>query len=264
VSPKLPTLYLLTLLCVSCSPSADPSQASAPSADQSDSAPSAQRDPLIHLHVPSKSAEGAARFKADWSYDLVVHEGWSVHVHVIPPGQLVPPHHHPENDELSWVASGRGEWSSWTAGQPPKTSEIGVGAVVVAPRGAVHSVRNPGPEDLSVVVIHRPSFGQNWYVMPEDVSSSSSSGPLAANEAFPEGFFEGWQLDRSGQETPAAHPADSLYLVGGGSGTLRFKDNILALKPGHFAAVPPGLLHEIAITEGAGEQLELLVVRIPR
>ena len=34
-----------------------------------------QREPLLYVHVPSKSAEGGDRFQADWSYDLVVRHG---------------------------------------------------------------------------------------------------------------------------------------------------------------------------------------------
>lgn len=227
---------------------------------ESSRAAEAQPGSLLHLHVPSKSAEGAGRFKADWSYDLVVREGWSVHVHVIPPGQLVPPHHHPENDELSWVASGVGEWSSWTSGQSPIHSSISAGDAVVVPAGAVHGLRNPGPENLSIVVLQRPSFGQNWYLRPTDVTSTTASGALPTGQPFPGDFFDGWQLSRGGAPEDPSQSGDSLYLVSAGAGMLRFGDTELPLQAGHFVAVPQGRKHSISADEG----LQLLRVRIPR
>jgi mannose-6-phosphate isomerase-like protein (cupin superfamily) len=228
------------------------------------SAASTPREALIHLSVPQKSSDGASQFKADWSYDLVVAEGWSAHVHVIPPGQFIPAHQHPENDELSWIAEGKGEWFSWVKGRQLPTQTISTGDTLIAPKGAVHGIRNPGPGDLSVVVIHRPSFGQNWYLLPSEMTSEIPSDLIPSGAEFPRGFLSGWTLGDAATQEPTSLPADSLYLVKTGTGTLSFEDNALPLLPGHFVKVPPGLRHRIDSGSGKESNLNYLFIRIPR
>ena len=240
------------------------------------------RESLVHVDIPAKVAEGQGDFKADWSFDLVANERWSAHVHVIPQHQLVPAHQHPDNDELVFVAAGRGEWSSWTwdpatlrvhprdvgAAQERHGSvrnaawELATGSVTLSPKGSVHGVRNRQPEPLTTVVLHRPEFGQNWYVVPAEVRSETASGEF--DPAQPGGAFEGWTIrwlqgDALSGLQPAS-PSDQLYFVAAGQGALYFEEHRLPLRPGVFVKVPPALDHELR-AEGS---LRVLQVRIPR
>ena len=255
---------LVFSLLMSCSPVPHTSSDQSPEHQDAAARSSTPREALIHLSIPQKSAQGPAQFKADWSYDLVVAEGWSAHVHVIPPGQFIPAHHHRENDELSFVAEGKGEWFSWVKGQELSTRAIGVGDTLIAPKGAVHGVRNPGPSDLSVVVIHRPSFGQNWYLLPSEMTSDIPSDLVPSGTEFPQHFLTGWTLGDAGTQEPTSVAADSLYLVKAGAGTLSFEETTLPLLPGHFVKVPPGLQHRIDSGTDKKAALNYLFIRIPR
>lgn len=219
-------------------------------------AASPDREPLIHVDVPRKAAEGVGRFKADWSFDLVATADWSAHVHVIPQHQLVPPHRHPDNDELMFVAGGEAEWQSWTA-DGPVGGVRSVGSAVVAPAGVVHSVRNRAGEPLVSIVLQRPEFGQNWYLLPAEVEGTATSVDYAPGDAAP-AAFAGWTLEWTGATTGNSE-GDTLLMVRSGTGTLAFEDTVLPLLPGTFAKVPPGLTYN---TSGAA--LELLRVVIPR
>ena len=260
---KLSSALAFSLL-MSCSPVPPGTADEALVAQDTSATASTPRESLIHLSIPQKSSQGTAQFNADWSYDLVVGEGWSAHVHVIPPGQFIPARHHLENDELSFVAEGKGEWFSWVKGQELSTRTIGVGDTLIAPKGAVHGVRNPGPADLSVVVIHRPSFGQNWYLRPSEMISDIPSELVPSGTAFPQDFLTGWTLGDAGSQEPTSVAADSLYLVKGGTGTLSFEETTLPLLAGHFVKVPPGLQHRIDARPDEKADLNYLFVRIPR
>jgi mannose-6-phosphate isomerase-like protein (cupin superfamily) len=209
------------------------------------------------VHVPDKVAEGAGRFKADWSFDLVAREDWSAHVHVIPQGQLVPPHRHPDNDELMFVAAGRALWQSWTR-DGPDGGPRGVGSAVVAAAGVVHSVRNREPELLATLVIQRPEFGQNWYLLPDEVESMARSVDFLPGGPAP-AAFAGWTLSWSEAGTVPAGRTDTLLLVERGEGAISFEETTLPLKPGTFVKVPPDLAYRIE-----GDTVRMLVVAIPR
>ena len=194
---------------------------------------------------------------------------WSAHVHVIPPGQLVPLHHHPENDELSWVVQGSGEWMSKVAGAELVRTRVWAGALLAAPKGAAHGIRNHGQDDLVVVVVQRPSFGQNWYLEEADVQSSKLATVVAKETevfpgiAFPEDLFLGWELEFEGAHNVEAEEADHLYLNRWGSGSLVFEDKELPIEAGHFVRVPPGLDAQFR-TMAATEPLTLVRISIPR
>ncbi len=218
----------------------------------------APREPLIHVDVPAKVAEGTASgsFKADWSFDLVASEEWSAHVHVIPQGQLVPPHRHPENDELVFVAAGTGEWQSWTS-DGPVGGDRGPGAALVAPAGVVHSIRNRRPEPLATVVVQRPEFGQNWYLLPDEVTGDAVATDVGAQ---PPPGFDGWTIAwTDAVDVPAAN-ADTLLLVAEGRGGLQFEDKTLSVTAGTFVKVPPNL--EVGGLSAQG--LRVLRITIPR
>lgn len=257
--------------------------------------PAAEREPVIHVHVPDKVAEGDGRFKADWSFDLVTGARWSAHVHVIPEGQLVPTHHHPDNDELVFVANGEGWWMShyWEPGGTyaptgPGSEAMGVGFrhqgvrdpawaiepgdAVLSPAGSAHAVRNLRAAPLATIVIQRPEFGQNWFLLPDEVRGEQRSRsflperrtpariPGVAPEHPPDPVFDGWTLDWLAPTAPAEEQADAytLYLVSGGGGSLGFEEHDLPLAPGTFAAVPGGLLHQL---RPGPDGLEVLRVR---
>ncbi len=284
-----PVLTLLGLLA--CGPDA-PVEPPAPSP----AAP--EREPVVHVQVPDKVAEGAGRFKADWSFDLVTGSDWSAHVHVIPEGQLVPAHRHPENDELVFVAAGEGQWTShyWEEGGTfaptgPGSEAMGVGFrrpgvrspawtvqagdAVLSPAGSVHAVRNRQPTPLATIVVQRPEFGQNWYLLPDEVESPQRSRaflPAGRSQEAISGVgpqrpddpaFDGWALDWLDGDPTTEQPTDgeTLYLVSRGAGSLLFEEHQLPLEPGTFVKTPPGLRHELKPGEAG---LELLRVRIPR
>lgn len=70
------------------------------------------------------------------------------------PGQLHEPHTHCDRDKLYVVLRGRGEL---TIGD--ETTNVEAGDVGLAPADVVHSLRNPGPERLVVLVAMGPPPG---------------------------------------------------------------------------------------------------------
>ena len=129
---------------------------------------------------------------------------------------------------------------------------------------SVHAVRNSGEEQLAALVVHRPSFGQNWYVFEDEVDSEIPSGRSEPGGALPEGFFDGWELGPlsfdDGRFSGEAFSGDTLLLVLGGTGQLAFEDKTLDMSPGVFVRVPPTLAY--SVTDGG--QASIYSVRIPR
>ncbi|GEM_PF-1794377 len=247
-------VLLAVLLSVGCSSPTAPTSppAGAPDGgphgapDGEAVAPTPARPPVLHLSIPDAVAEGRARYKADWSFDLRATEAWSVHVHVIPPGQLVPLHRHPDNEELALVMGGAGEWETvWVADERrTETWTLGFGDAVYSAPGSAHQVRNRGPETLATVVVQRPEFGQNWYLLADEVMEGKPSVPV--RDVVPP-MFEGWSVAWAGpDETAGAADRERLGFVVEGEGTLSFEDTTLPLRPGHFFKVPPGLSHRVA------------------
>lgn len=66
-------------------------------------------------------------------------------------GQEHKAHTHPDQDKLYLVLSGTGEA---TVGE--ETATVSAGDLVLAPAGVLHSMRNPGPERLTVMVVFGP------------------------------------------------------------------------------------------------------------
>lgn len=248
------------LLLVACpagpssdAPSLAATPADAPSADVPP-APSAEprtpapaREPILVLPVPDKAREGDADFAADWSFDIQDRPWFSVHVHVIPPGQMVPLHHHPDNWELSWVAAGRAEW--WTVratptGQVREDGGLGPGEGFVAPPGAFHGVRNRSDELLAVVVVHRPRFGQNWYVPESEVVGNIAAFPLpTATGPLPVDAPEGWRVEWVDDGTVTAE--GDRVLLAASAGAVAFEETTVSLEPGAVAVFPPGVAHTL-------------------
>ncbi len=67
------------------------------------------------------------------------------------PGQTQTAHAHQGSDKVYYVIQGRAAISVGT-----ETREVGPGTAVLAPAGAEHGVRNPGPERLTVLVFMAP------------------------------------------------------------------------------------------------------------
>ena len=70
------------------------------------------------------------------------------------PGQEQRRHAHPESDKLYYVVSGVAE-----IGVGENRARVSAGALVLAPAGDEHEVRNPGPYPLSIMVIMAPLPG---------------------------------------------------------------------------------------------------------
>lgn len=234
-------LVALALL-IGCSPTpSTPDGGSEPSVPDG-TPPPPKREPVLVVPVPAKAGEGSERYEADWSFDLLDAAHVSAHVHVIPPGQMVPLHHHPENWELSWVAGGVAEW--WgVAVVDGASSRFGgtleAGQGFVAQPGAFHAVRNTGEGTLSVVVVHQPRFGQNWYVPEDEVLSNLRATELGDTLEGPDGWRVGWA--EGGVHTASG---DRLLLVVG-EGSLAFEDKQVPLGRGTVASLPPGLEHTL-------------------
>jgi mannose-6-phosphate isomerase-like protein (cupin superfamily) len=244
------------------------------------------REPLLHVPVPEKVREGAGRFAADWSFDLLQQPSWSAHVHVIPEGQLVPLHRHPENDELAWVGAGHGEWESRSVEERPPRPDgapgglgpllrswtLRPGDAVVTPKGAAHQVRNRQPEPLAVLVVQRPRFAQNWYLLPDEVNAPLASwlfGPGGGAPPESPRAFEGWGLDWLSSdallgERPGEGSADRLLLWTSGIASLLFENKHLPLEPGTFVRIPPGLPFSVEGGPAPGAELRALLVTVPR
>jgi mannose-6-phosphate isomerase-like protein (cupin superfamily) len=67
------------------------------------------------------------------------------------PGQEQPTHTHARQDKLYFIVAGRGEVKVGN-----EFAHVGPGDLVLAPAGAPHSLRNPGPERLIAVTVLAP------------------------------------------------------------------------------------------------------------
>lgn len=250
------SLFLSLVFLVGCS---GPTPAPAPPPPASLSTPAAPaRRPVLLVPVPDKAAEGSTRYEADWSFDIRAEDHFSVHVHVIPPGQMVPLHRHPKNWELTFVAAGEAQWTSVAEidGELRVRDDVlTVGSAAIAPIGAAHEVRNRSDSILAAVVVHQPEFGQNWYLPRDEVTSPLQSLPFTQPVA--DGVPAGWAVS---WEALGEHDRDRdhVVLVSSGTGTLAFEDKRLPLSVGHVASVPGGLHHTI---EGSSDfrALSLLI-----
>ena len=75
---------------------------------------------------------------------------------VVPAGGEIGIHtHHTDNEEIYVVVSGRAEMHVDGA-----TFEVGAGHVVVNRPGGTHALRNPGPDEVRLVVIEVPLAGR--------------------------------------------------------------------------------------------------------
>ena len=83
--------------------------------------------------------------------DLVVADHLFAGLNAFEPGQRHEPHTHCDRDKLYLVLSGEGHV---TIGD--ESGRIGPGDLALAPADVVHSLENPGPERLVVLVFMAP------------------------------------------------------------------------------------------------------------
>jgi quercetin dioxygenase-like cupin family protein len=100
-----------------------------------------------------KNAASRAVFRADKmsKADLFSGEQLFAGLNCFEPGQEHALHSHPGQDKLYVVLEGEGEA---TVGD--RTERVAVGAVVAAPDGVPHAMRNPGPARLVVMTVMAP------------------------------------------------------------------------------------------------------------
>jgi len=100
-----------------------------------------------------RDAAARAAFAADkmGKSDLVRGAHLFAGLNAFEPGQVHEPHAHCDRDKLYVVLQGRGEL---TIGE--KRSTVESGDVALAPADVVHSLLNPGPERLVVLVVMAP------------------------------------------------------------------------------------------------------------
>jgi mannose-6-phosphate isomerase-like protein (cupin superfamily) len=72
-------------------------------------------------------------------------------VYCFEPGQEQTPHVHKGSDKVYYVLQGTAQIRI-----AQDTKELGSGGIALAPAGADHGVRNPGPERLTVLVFMAP------------------------------------------------------------------------------------------------------------
>jgi len=99
------------------------------------------------------AAADRARFLTDkmGKVDLAAGDHLFSGLNAFEPGQEHAPHTHCERDKLYVGLRGQG---IVTIGEDE--SEFGPGDVALAPAGVTHSMRNPGPERLVVLVVMGP------------------------------------------------------------------------------------------------------------
>ncbi|MGH7961955.1 MAG: cupin domain-containing protein [Candidatus Binatia bacterium] len=72
-------------------------------------------------------------------------------VYCFEPGQEQTAHAHKGSDKVYYILQGTGQIHV-----DQETRELGPGSIILAPAGAEHGVRNPGPERLMMLVFMAP------------------------------------------------------------------------------------------------------------
>jgi mannose-6-phosphate isomerase-like protein (cupin superfamily) len=100
-----------------------------------------------------KDARGAAAFASDKlkKVNLFDSPRMFCDVYGLNPGQEQSAHAHAGSDKIYFVLDGSG---TFRIGDEERT--LGAGYAVLAPAGASHAVRNPGPDRLALLVFMAP------------------------------------------------------------------------------------------------------------
>lgn len=101
------------------------------------------------LHNPASSAQ----FSPEKMGKVTLGAGRHLYagLNCFEPGQQHHAHVHADQDKLYVVLDGAGEA---TVGE--ETSTVHTGDVILAPAGVLHSMRNPGPGRLTVMIVFAP------------------------------------------------------------------------------------------------------------
>lgn len=82
---------------------------------------------------------------------LFASERFFCDVYALEPGQEQKGHRHEGSDKVYYVLEGTGEFRV-----DERSEHLGKGTAVLCPAGAEHSVRNPGPQRLALLVFMAP------------------------------------------------------------------------------------------------------------
>jgi len=94
----------------------------------------------------------------------------------IPPGQAIPPHRHPDADEILLIHAGTG-----VARLAGRETMVGTGAVIYMPRNTSVRLRNTGSEPLRIVAIFsKPGYEE--YMRDISVLEGHAALPLSVAE----------------------------------------------------------------------------------
>ena len=94
----------------------------------------------------------------------------------IPPGAAIPPHHHPLSGEILFIQRGTG-----LALLGSRNGPVGPGSTVYIPRHIRISLRNTGPDTLTVAFIF-PGEGIGQYLRATSVLEGDSAAEFSAQE----------------------------------------------------------------------------------
>ena len=94
----------------------------------------------------------------------------------IAPGQTIPPHRHPDADEVLFIHAGTG-----AASVDGREATVSTGAMIYMPRNTSVRLRNTGSAPLRIVAIFsRPGYEE--YMRDISVAEGQSAVPLSAAE----------------------------------------------------------------------------------
>jgi len=104
-----------------------------------------------------KSPKAKAQFSAEKMGKVSLAAGPHLYsgLNCFEPGQQHKAHTHADQDKLYVVLEGRGEVTL-----ADEQSTVEPGDVILAPAGVMHSMSNPGPERLVVLVVFAPPPGK--------------------------------------------------------------------------------------------------------
>lgn len=94
----------------------------------------------------------------------------------ISPGQGIPPHRHPQSDEILFIHGGTG-----LASLAGRQATVTTGATIYMPRNTVVGLRNTGTEPLRIVAIFSPP-GYEEYLREISVPEGQTPAPLSVEE----------------------------------------------------------------------------------
>jgi mannose-6-phosphate isomerase-like protein (cupin superfamily) len=93
-----------------------------------------------------------------------------------PPGQGIPPHRHPQSDEIIFIHAGNG-----LASLAGRQATVTTGATIYMPRNTVVGLRNTGADPLEIVAIFSQP-GYEEYLREISVPEGETPAPLSVDE----------------------------------------------------------------------------------